>query len=182
MTVTVTIRPKARTEIRGLPWLEHGGNYAVLAECIGASRRGQVQYANGIFTVARSHTRALISALARRFGQVHVIQYGGVDKCGEACWNAKPETASGSEEGYAGALSVERHVYWCVLGGTRRDPADGPTSQAMARPVRTKKNSGPPIPTYREFRGPLPKLLSIDAQRAERFPPPALWPALSKAL
>jgi hypothetical protein len=126
MTVTVTIRPKARTEIRGLPWLEHGGNYAVLAECIGASRRGQVQYANGIFTVARSHTRALISALARRFGQVHVIQYGGVDKCVEACWNAKPETAIDcvcscaginhgsrrpigvivSEDGYAGALSV----------------------------------------------------------------------------
>jgi hypothetical protein len=35
MTVTVTIRPKYRTQIHGLPWTgKPGDNYAILEECI----------------------------------------------------------------------------------------------------------------------------------------------------
>ena len=49
------IRPKERTQIRGLPWTgKPADNYAILEDCIGASRRGQIRYENGSFTVTRT--------------------------------------------------------------------------------------------------------------------------------
>jgi hypothetical protein len=111
---TVTIRPGVRTQIRGLPWTgKPADNYAVLEDCIGATRRGQVLYANGNFSVARSHTQALVSGLAKRFGRVHVIQYGGTEMCVEACWNANPETVGLCECSCAGAnrfYACPRHI------------------------------------------------------------------------
>lgn len=122
VTVTVTIRPGARTQIRRLPWTgEPGGGYAVLEDCIGATRRGQVLYENGSFSVARGHTQALVSALAQRFGRVHVIQYGGIEKCVEACWNANPETAIACECSCAG----DNHGTRRPLGKVVSD--DGPS-------------------------------------------------------
>lgn len=94
MTITVTIRPNgARTEVRGLPWTRPGGSYDVLETAIGATRRGQVQYSDGAFTVSRSHTTVLIRNLADRYGHVHVIQYGGLDRCVAACWTAEADHA-----------------------------------------------------------------------------------------
>lgn len=132
MTVTVTVRPNgARTEIRGLPFLESGGNYRLLGEAIAATRRGQVLYSGGAFTVSRPHTVRLIEFLVARFGRVKVIQHGGLTKCVSECWNAKPHTVmtcecscagsnhgSGvaigkvvSQSGPAGALSVQSEGY-----------------------------------------------------------------------
>lgn len=87
--LTVTIRPSgARTEVTGLPWTGSArDNYLVLEEAIGASRWGQVKYANGRWSVARDHTPSLIEALAERFGSVLVIQHGGQERCVEACWD-----------------------------------------------------------------------------------------------
>lgn len=129
MLVTVTVRPGARTEVRGLPWTgKPQDTYEMLEDMIGATRRGQVKYdkQSRSFSVARSHTVELINGLVERFGKVHVVQYGGAERCVEACWNARPDTAwtcecscAGrnhgtrsplgkivSETGGAGALSV----------------------------------------------------------------------------
>lgn len=87
--VTVTIRPGgARTEVTGLPWTGRPqDNYQLLEEAIGASRRGQVNFSSGRWSVARKHTPELIEALAERFGSVFVIQHGGQERCVEACWD-----------------------------------------------------------------------------------------------
>lgn len=132
VTVTVTIRPGARTQIRGLPWTsEPGAGYTVLEECIGATRRGQVRYASGAFSVARSHTHALVAALACRFGRVHVIQYGGIEKCVEACWNAKADTAIACECSCAGANHGTRRPQGKVVS---EDGPSGALSVASTGP------------------------------------------------
>lgn len=103
--LTVTIRPNgARTEVRGLPFTGRGGGYAILGSAIGASRRGQVRWdpTRSCFSVARTHTGLLISSLAERYGQVQVIQYGGLARCVSACWSADPETAWDCECSCAG--------------------------------------------------------------------------------
>lgn len=103
MTPTIIIRPGARTQVRGLPWTGRPtDNYALLEKCISASRRGQVTYTRGCFSVTRNRTRALISGLAEHFGQAHIIQYGGAERCVEACWDANPETAELCECACAG--------------------------------------------------------------------------------
>lgn len=102
----MTLRPGKRAEVRGLPWTgKPSETYALLEDLIGASRRGQVLYdrQTKAFSVARSHAVELINGLAATYGQVHVIQYGGVEKCVEACWNARPETAIDCECSCAGA-------------------------------------------------------------------------------
>jgi hypothetical protein len=132
VTVTVTIRPGARTQIRGLPWTgSPADNYAILEECIGASRRGQVLYENGGWTVARSHTQVLVAGLAMRFGVVHVIQYGGIEKCVEACWNAKPETAPLCECSCAGANHGTRQPLGMIVS---EDGPSGALSVASTGP------------------------------------------------
>lgn len=95
MTVTVKIRPGARTEVRGMPFNkdDRGSNYELLEDAIDATRRGQIKYSGGAFRVARDHTSPLIEFLAHHFGRVHVVQYGGLDRCVAACWDARPETA-----------------------------------------------------------------------------------------
>lgn len=96
MTVTVTVRPGgARTEVRGLPFTKAGDGYRIIGEAIGATRKGQVDYdkSTRAFTVSRSHSTTLITALAAKYGSVTVIQHGGTTKCVEACWNAKPASA-----------------------------------------------------------------------------------------
>lgn len=130
MVVTVTIRPKARTEIRGLPWTgKPSDNYELIEEYIDASQRGQVRYASGSFSVARGHTQALIAGLARRFGQVHVIQYGGVNTCVEACWDANPETVALCECACAGS----NHGSYKPLGKVVR--GDGPSGALSVTPA-----------------------------------------------
>jgi hypothetical protein len=109
MTVTVTVRPGARTEIRGLPWGRPGEGYEIIGEAIRASRRGQVEYAHGAFTVARSHTVELIEALAARYGRVQVIHHGGLTKCVAECWRARPDTAYECECSCAGANHGSKH-------------------------------------------------------------------------
>lgn len=102
--ITVTIRPNgARTEVRGLPYAAGGSNYELLGEAFGATRRGQVEYSSGVFSVSRSHTQAVVEFLANRFGCIHVVQYGGVDKCVSACWTANPDTAITCECSCAGS-------------------------------------------------------------------------------
>jgi hypothetical protein len=93
MTVTVTIRPNgARTEVSGLPWTGRpADNYALLEGIIDATRAGQVRYAGGMWSVSRPHTVNLVNGLAARFGQVHVVHYGGLKKCVERCWTGDPE-------------------------------------------------------------------------------------------
>lgn len=105
MTTTVTIRPGARTTVTRLPWTGSGSDgYALIEDCIGATRRGQVTYdrSRRAFSVARTHTVTLINALASRLGRVTVVQYGGTEKCVEACWNARPRTAITCECSCAG--------------------------------------------------------------------------------
>lgn len=97
MYVTVTIRPNgARTEIRGLPWSGRPrDSYAMLEDAIKASRRGQVDYdkEGRFFSVARAHTGPLIAYLGERFGEVKVVQHGGLARCVSACWDADPDTS-----------------------------------------------------------------------------------------
>lgn len=84
--VTVVIRPGQRTEIRSLPYEGRGAGYTILGNMFGATRRGQVEFASGVWSVSRPHTNAVILGLADRYGRVKVIQYGGVEKCVEQCW------------------------------------------------------------------------------------------------
>lgn len=91
--VTVVIRPGARTEIRNLPFEGKGAGYSILGDMFHASRRGQVKYGGGVWTVARPHTNAVILGLAERYGRVKVIQHGGLDKCVENCWQGNPTNA-----------------------------------------------------------------------------------------
>jgi hypothetical protein len=93
--ITVTIRPNGkRTEILNLPYEGKGAGYTILGDMIGASRRGQVEYGGRVWTVSRSHSNEVILGLAERYGRVKVIQFGGVEKCVEACWKkGKPENA-----------------------------------------------------------------------------------------
>jgi hypothetical protein len=86
--VTVVIRPAKRTEIRNLPYEGKGAVYSILGEMFNASRKGQVEYNRGVWSVSRPHTIAVIFGLAERYGRVKVIQHGGVDKCVEQCWTA----------------------------------------------------------------------------------------------
>ena len=117
--ITVTVRPGARTEVRGLPWTgKPRETFELLEDIIGASRRGQVQYdrQTRCFSVARSHTAGLISGLAERFGRVHVVQYGGVERCVEACWNASPDTAWTCECSCAGGNHGSRTPLGKIVG------------------------------------------------------------------
>jgi len=92
--ITVTIRPNHRTEIRNLPYEGNGRGYTILGDMISASRQGQVQYGGGVWTVSRPHSNEVILGLAARYGKVKVIQYGGIEKCVEACWKkGKPENS-----------------------------------------------------------------------------------------
>lgn len=131
MTTTVTIRPNgARTTITDLPWTgDAGGGYALIEECIAATRRGQVQYdrRTRAFSVARSHTAMLIGALAARLGRVAVVQYGGTEQCVEACWNAQPHTAITCECSCAGSNHGTRQPLGKVVSG------DGPAGALSVR-------------------------------------------------
>ena len=100
--VTVVIRPRRRTEIRGMPWEGKGQGYRLLADAIKASRDGQVKYEDRVFTVSRPHTAAIVKFLAGRYGHVRVIQYAGQTKCVAACWGASPDTALECECSCAG--------------------------------------------------------------------------------
>ncbi len=113
--VVVTIRPDQRTEIENLPYEGRGAGYTTLGDMIGASRRGQVEYSASTRTwsVSRAHSNKVILGLAERYGRVKVIQYGGVDKCVEACWRGNPKTAwqckcscAGRNPGSGSALKV----------------------------------------------------------------------------
>ncbi len=91
----MTIRSNGkRTEIRNMPYEGNGRGYAILDDMIDASRRGQVKYeGRGLWTVARTHTNAVILGLAAHYRRrVKVIQYGGVEKCVEAGWKGRPDT------------------------------------------------------------------------------------------
>lgn len=114
----MTIRPNGkRTEIRNLPYEGPGRGYAVLDAIIGASRKGQVQYVGGVWTVSRPHTNKLVHGLAARYGRVKVIQYGGVEKCVESCWKGKPETSLQCECVCAGRNHGSGSPYKITVGG-----------------------------------------------------------------
>lgn len=100
MTVSVTIKPGKRTVIENMPFEGNGRGYSILGDMFGASRRGQVEYNQTArsWSVSRSHTNAVIYGLAGRYKRVKVVQYGGVDKCVEACWKSGlPENATTCE-------------------------------------------------------------------------------------
>ncbi|MET3566569.1 hypothetical protein ABIC47_002054 [Leifsonia sp. 563] len=118
MGVTVTIRPKRRTEIRDMPFEGNGKGYSILGDTFGASRRGQVEYARGVWSVSRSHTNEVILGLAARYGRVKVIQYGGVEKCVEACWKkGKQDNAWLCECACAGKNHGSGVPYAVTVGG-----------------------------------------------------------------
>jgi len=116
--ITVTIRPNQRTEIRNMPYEGKGAGYTILGDMFGASRRGQVEYGGGVWSVSRPHTNAVILGLADRYGRVKVIQHGGVEKCVEACWNkGKPENAWLCECACAGRNHGSGVPYKKTVGG-----------------------------------------------------------------
>jgi hypothetical protein len=116
--ITVTIRPKTRTEIRYLPYEGKGVGYEILGDMIGASRRGQVEYSDGVWTVARPHSNAVILGLAARYGRVKVVQHGGLEKCVELCWKTgKPENAWLCECACAGRNHGSGVPYKVSVGG-----------------------------------------------------------------
>ena len=114
----MTIRSNGkRTEIRNMPYEGNGRGYAILDDMIDASRRGQVKYeGRGLWTVARTHTNAVILGLAAHYRRrVKVIQYGGVEKCVEACCvragrnhgSGVPYKLTVDSNGPGGSLSVQ---------------------------------------------------------------------------
>lgn len=118
----MVIRPGRRTEIRNLPYEGKGAGYWILGDMFGASRRGQVDYAGGVWSVSRPHTNDVIQGLADRYGRVKVIQHGGLDKCVEACWHrGNPETAWLCECSCAGRNHGSGMPYEHTVGG------DGPS-------------------------------------------------------
>lgn len=117
--VTVLIRPKSRTEIRGMPYEGNGAGYTILGDMFGASRRGQVGYAAGVWSVSRPHTNAVILGLASRYGRVKVIQYGGVEMCVETCWKkGLPDNAWLCECACAGRNHGSGTPYKVTVGGS----------------------------------------------------------------
>lgn len=117
--VTVTIKPGSRTEIRDMPFEGNGLGYTILGEMFGASRRGQVEYANRVWSVSRPHTNAIILGLAKRYGRVRVIQHGGLDKCVEQCWQrGNPNNAWTCECACAGRNHGSGFPYAVEVGGT----------------------------------------------------------------
>ena len=117
--VTVSIRPNKRTEIRNMPFEGKGAGYTILGDMFGASRRGQVEYVGGVWSVSRPHTNAVILGLAARYGRVRVIQHGGVEKCVEACWKkGLPENAWLCECACAGRNHGSGVPYELTVGGT----------------------------------------------------------------
>lgn len=131
--VTVTIRAKERTEIRNLPYEGSGRGYAILGDMFGASRRGQVQYAGGVWTVSRPHTNKVVLGLVARYGRVRVVQYGGVEKCVESCWKqGHPENAVLCECACAGRNHGSGAPYKISVGGA--GGAGGPLSVQASAP------------------------------------------------
>jgi hypothetical protein len=116
--ITVTIRPNSRTEVRNLPFEGPGAGYRVLANMFGASRRGQVEYVRSVWSVSRPHTNAVVFGLAERYGRVKVIQYGGVEKCVEACWKGNLETALDCVCACAGRNHGSGAPYKITVGGS----------------------------------------------------------------
>jgi len=119
--VTVTIRPGKRTVIQNMPFEGKGRGYSILGDMFGASRRNQVDYdaSTRTWSVSRPHTNAVIYGLADRYDRVKVIQYGGVDKCVEACWKqGRPENASLCECACAGRNHGSGAPYKVTVGGT----------------------------------------------------------------
>lgn len=116
--VTVIIRPATRTEVRNLPYEGRGAGYAILGEMFNASRKGQVEYSHGAWTVSRTHTKEVVLGLADRYRRVKVIQYGGVDKCVQQCWDAgKAENAWLCECACAGENHGSGVPYARTVGG-----------------------------------------------------------------
>ncbi|MET4592674.1 hypothetical protein [Arthrobacter sp. 754] len=117
--VTVVIRPAgARTEIQNLPYEGKGAGYTILGDMFNASRRGQVEYNRGVWSVSRPHTNAVILGLAERYGRVKVIQHGGVDKCVQQCWDrGNPENAWLCECACAGRNHGSGVPYAHTVGG-----------------------------------------------------------------
>jgi len=115
--ITVVIRPKRRTEIRDLPFEGPGAGYRILGDMFSATRQGQVDYVNRVWSVSRPHTNAVILGLAVRYGRVKVIQHGGVEKCVEACWKTgMPENAMTCECACAGRNHGSGMPYKITVG------------------------------------------------------------------
>jgi len=103
-----------------MPFEGKGTGYKILENMIGASRRGQVEYSVGsrTWSVARSHPNEVIFGLADRYGRVKVIQYGGVEKCVEACWKGNPKTAWECKCSCAGRNHGSGSPYKVTVGGS----------------------------------------------------------------
>lgn len=127
----MTIRPNNRTEIRYLPYEGKGAGYEILGNMIGASRRGQVEYGDGVWSVSRAHSNEVILGRAQRYGRVKVIQHGGVEKCVESCWKkGKRENAWLCECACAGRNHGSGVPYKVSVGGN--GPAGDLSVQASA--------------------------------------------------
>lgn len=117
--LTVVIRPGRRTEILNLPYEGNGAGYSILGDMFDASRKGQVEYGGGVWSVSRPHTNAVILGLAARYKRVKVLQHGGIEKCVEQCWDrGNPENAWLCECACAGKNHGSGKPYALTVGGT----------------------------------------------------------------
>lgn len=119
--LTVVIKPGERTKIHYLPFTGKGAGYSTLGGMFGATRRGQVGYEDGVWSVSPAHTDKVVFGLAKLYGRVRVIQHGGLEKCVQQCWEkGNPEKALECQCSCAGRNHGSGHSYDYTVGG------DGP--------------------------------------------------------